>query len=321
MPEIIVFIISLAIVIKGSDWLGRSGVTLAQKFGLPSFVIGATFVALATSLPELAIATIAGPIYKEPLLALGVVFGSPLINIGIILAIILFFSQKRPSLGYFSRSINIFIVLTFLLFIISLNVPFGSLLSPLLISLGILFLLLEFVIGNKSQTLFEDIGNRFQVLVGFFSFTKERETLFEFVFGFVFLIIGSSFMVTSALSISNSFRIDELLLSATVVALGTSLPELITTVNSLIHKREDLAIGALVGASVIDLSVGVGIASFLTQTQISYPINLILTVPLIFCGIFCLFTLWKKIPLRIVALLLMAVFFVYLLTFSILEII
>ena len=73
MPEIIVFFISLAIVIKGSNWLGRSGIVWAQKLGLPSFVIGATFVALATSLPELAVATIAGPIYKEPLLALGVV--------------------------------------------------------------------------------------------------------------------------------------------------------------------------------------------------------------------------------------------------------
>lgn len=321
MPEIIVFIISIAIVIKGSDWLGRSGVIWAQKFGLPSFVIGATFVAAATSLPELAVATIAGPIYKEPLLALGAVFGAPLINIGVILALIFFFTQKRPSLGYFSRAINIFIVLTFLLFVISLNIPFGSLLSPLLISLGVLFLLLEFVIGNKSHSLFENVENRFQTLVGFFSFTKERETLFEFIFGFVFLILGSSFMVNSALAIASSFKLDELFFSATVVALATSLPELITTINSLIHKREDLAIGTLVGASVIDLSIGVGLASFMTQTQILPPINLIITVPLILCGVFCLLSFWEKVPLRLIALLLTTTFFIYLLIFTVKQII
>ena len=235
MPEIIVFLAALAICIKGSDWLGRSSVNWAKQFGLPSFIVGATFVAVATSLPELVVATIAGPINHEPSLALGAVLGSPLINIGIILAITLFVTKQRPQLGYFSRAINIFIVLAILLLVISVNTSFGSPINLLLIALGILFVMLEFVIGKKSQTIFENIEHRFQMIVGFFSFTKSRETLFEFIFGTVFLLVGSSFMVTSALSIASTFGINELFLSATIIALGTSLPELITTIDALLH--------------------------------------------------------------------------------------
>lgn len=316
MPEIIVFFISLAITIKGSDWVGRSGIIWAQKLGLPSFVIGATVLALATSLPELFIATLSGPFYKEPLLALGVVFGSPLINIGVILALIWFFSQTRPTLGYFSRAVNIFIVISFLLLVVSLNIPFGNIVSVLLIALGLLFLILEFVIGRRSQTLVENIGHRFSELVGFFSFAKERELIFEFIFGLTFLIIGSSFMVNSALAVSNLFKIDELFFSATVVAVATSLPELITTISSLAHKRGELAIGTLIGASVIDLSIGVGLATFRTPIQLTLPTSLLLTLPLLLFGVFCLFSFWEKISLKFLAVLLSTTYLTYLIIFS-----
>lgn len=320
MPEIIVFLAALAICIKGSDWLGRSSVNWARQFRLPSFIVGATFVAVATSLPELVIATVAGPINHEPNLALGVVLGSPLINIGIILALSLFVTKQRPKLGYFSRAINIFLVLAILLLVISLNTSFGNPINILLIALGILFVMLEFVIGGKSQTISENIEHRFQIIVGFFSFTKERESLFEFIFGALFLLVGSSFMVTSALSIASTFGINELFLSATIIALGTSLPELVTTLNALVHKREDLALGVLVGASVIDLSIGVGLGSLFSQTRINYPINLIFFIPLILVGVLCLLTFWKKIPIQVIAGVLMTSVFLFVVIFSIYEI-
>lgn len=316
MPEIIVFLASLAVVIKGSDWLGRASVNWAKQFGLPNFIVGATFVAAATSLPELVIAFVAGPISHEPKLALGAVLGSPLINIGIILALALYFTKQRPSLGYFSRAINIFIVLSALLLVISLNSSFGNPISLLLLALGVLFVLLEFVIGKKSQTIFENLEHRFEMIVGFFSFTREREILFEFIFGGLFLVLGGSFLVSSALAIASTYHINELFLGSTLIAFGTSLPELLTTINSLVNKREDLAIGVLVGASVMDLSLGVGLATLSGQTSLSLPINLLFFLPLVAIGVLVAISFWKKIPLPLISLLLVSSVVLFLLLFS-----
>ncbi len=316
MPEIIVFTVATAVAIKGADWIGRSGIAFAKQFGLPNFVIGATLVSLATTLPELTIAVLAGPISEEPNLGLGTVLGSPIINLGLIFGIFFLFANKRPTLGYFSRAVNIFIVLAILLLAISSNTVFGGSLSLLLIALGILFILLEIVIGKRSQTLFENIENRFEIFVGFFSFTKERETLFEFIFGIIFLILGCSFMVNSALSLANFLGISELFFSATILALAAALPEMITTINSIIHKREDLALGNLVGSSVIDLSIGVGLATLIHPVEINYPLNFIIFIPLILIGLVCLLSLWKKVPLIVVAGFLLSIFAVFLLAFT-----
>lgn len=85
MPEIIIFVVALLAAIRGADWVGRASINFAKRLGVSSFVIGATFVAIATTLPELTVALISGVVNKNPLYGLGNVLGSPIINIGLIL--------------------------------------------------------------------------------------------------------------------------------------------------------------------------------------------------------------------------------------------
>lgn len=321
MPEIIVFIIALVIAIRGADWIGRSSIVYAKKLGLPHFVIGATLVSVATALPGLAVAAIAGTIDKDPQLALGSVLGSPLINLGIILGIFFFFSKSRPKIGYYSRAINIFIVIAILLLVISVSSDFGGLVSWLLIALGLLFLLLEFTIGKKSQTLWDKIESRFESATSIFSFHQKRESLLEFIFGAIFLAVGSYFLVNSSLSIAGSLKVPELFLSITLVALSTSFPELITMITSLVQKRDGLAFGNLVGASVIDLTIGVGLATTVNHTAIAYPANYLIFLPMLLMGAICLLALWKKIPLMVIGGLLLSTAFIFLLLFSLHEIV
>lgn len=305
MPEIIVFLIGLAAAIRGADWIGKSSIAVAKKFGISHVVIGATLVTIATTLPELTIATIAGPINKEPQLALGTVIGSPIANLGLILGALFLVSRNRPSFGYYSRSILIFTVISILLLIISLNTNFGGFLSGLLICLGTLYLSLEFVIG-KRETLVDQIKTRFEALVSLFDFAENKREVFEFVFGALLLAFGSKFLVDSSLVLTSNFHINELVLSLVFIALGTSLPELFTTINSFIYKREGISVGNLVGASVVDATVGVGLATLFSPISIPRPVNYLIFIPLVVIGFLAIFVLWKKASVRFVGLALIA---------------
>ena len=130
--------------------------------------------------------------------------------------------------------------------------------------------------------------------------------LFELIFGVIFLAIGSYFLVNSSLSIASTLKIPELFLSITLLALSISLPELITMILALVQKRENLVTGNLVGASVLHLTLGVGLATILNQAIIAYPTNYLIFSPMILMGIISLLALWKKIPLKIIGGLLLA---------------
>src|SRR3972149_1625809 len=300
MPEIIVFIIGLAAAIRGADWVGSAAVKWAKQQGVSQIVVGATLVSFATTLPEISIATIGGLINKDPLVALGAVLGSPLVNLGVILGILFIFSRRRPSTGYYLRALNIFLVTCLVLLILSFYRPLGNTVSLLFIALGIMFLVLEFIIGKRSIGSAETALNRFEGLLSLFSFPRDRALLLEFVLGVILLGVGSKFMVDSTISIASLLKIDEFFISVTLVAIGTSLPEFITAVNSLIYKRESLSVGNLVGASVIDITLGTGLATLFKGATLSYPINLYIFIPMIIIGILCLAALWKKLPLALV---------------------
>ncbi len=298
MPEVIVFVISLAASIRGADWVGRSAFIFAKKFGISQLVVGATIVSVSTTLPELTISAISSIFNKNSQIALGVVLGSPLINLGLILGLFLLFSHHRPQIGYFSRSVNLIIVISILLLVITQNRDIGGIISLLLIVLGILYLSLEYLIGQKVPTLVERIESRFETAVSFFSiFQQEKKTVyFEFILGTIFLAVGSKYLVDTSISLSNLMGVNEFFISATLLAIGTSLPELITMINSIIYKRFNVSVGNLVGASVINLTIGTGIGTMFHNGTISYPNNLIIFAALILIGFLALLSLWKRIP-------------------------
>lgn len=320
MPELIVLLIGLASAVKGADWLGRASISVAQKYGISQIVIGATLVTIATTLPELTISTIAGNFSRNSSIALGTVLGSPLTNLGIILALYFIFSGKRPSIGYFSRAVNFFILLAILLLAVSTNTSFGGALSLFLILLGMGFLGLEFIISKRSESVVDAAEAKIERVISLFDFAKNKREAFEVFFGSILLVLGSKFVVDSALSLATIFKIDELFLAITVVAIGTSLPEFFTAVNSFIFKRDGITMGNLIGASIINLTLGIGLGTIFQSASLSYPKNFLILIPLIIIGFLSLISVWKKIPVKALGLVMIAVALVSLLIFSLYEI-
>lgn len=319
MPEIIIFVVALLAAIRGADWVGRASINFAKRLGVSSFVIGATFVAIATTLPELTVALISGVVNKNPLYGLGNVLGSPIINIGLILGGFFILNKKHPSLGYYSRALNIFIIVTAIIFLVSLFRPIGGLFSVLLIGFGIVFLFLEFLLIQRTQTFLDEVENRFEKFISFFHLVGSKDVVLEFVFGTGLLLFGSKFLVDSGTAIANSLHVDNFFISATILALGTSTPELITMINSLFHNRMSLSIGNLVGASVLNLTLGVGFATVATPAKLPIPFTYLFFITMLALGLVGLIALWQKFRIEVVGGILVTIAVLFLITISILE--
>lgn len=316
MPEVIIFIVSLVAAIRGADWVGKASISLAKRLGVSNFVIGATLVSIATTLPELTVAFISGSINSDPLFGLGNVLGSPIINLGLILGFFFIISKHQPSLGYYSRAVNIFIVVSIILFIFSFYSPFGGLFSLFLIIFGILFLFLEFLLSQRTSTFLDRGENRFEKFISFFHLAGNKDVLFEFIFGTALLILGCKYLVDSGISIAHGLKVDDFFISASILALGTSLPELITMLTSIVKKRDGISIGNLVGASVIDVTIGVGLATFGSSAALTSPFNYLFFLTMIGLGIVCLLALWRRFSIVYIGgiLVSLAVAFIFLLS-------
>ncbi len=321
MAEIIIFFIGLAAAIRGAEWVGSSAIKFAKQLGVSEIFIGATLVSLATTLPELSIATISGIINHDTTIALGTVLGSPIVNLGFILGIFFFVTGDRPKLGFYSRSLNIFLLISLLLLAFSFYKPIGSVISVILIIFGLGFIALEILISRQSISWVEKEKSRFETFLNVFAGDDVKMLFVEFVAGALLLTVGSKYVIEAVVAISSSLKIDEFYISITLLALGSSLPELITAITSIIRKRDNIAIGNLVGASVIDVTLGVGLATISKPTWLNFPQNLFIFLPLlIICGL-CLSTLLKKTSVQLVGILLLASSAIFLALFSIYQII
>ncbi len=321
MAEVFIFFIALAATIQGAEWVGSASIKFARGLGIPQLIIGATLVSLATTLPELSIAAIAGLVGSDSTLALGTVLGSPLVNLGFILGIFFLVSGQRPKLGFYSRALNIFLLVSLALFAFSFYQPLGGLISLVLIFVGIGFIFLEIALSRARINWSENESNRFENLLNIFSSTKIRFVFFEFIAGALLLTVGSRYLIGATVAIASSLKIDELFISVTLLAVGTSLPELITTFVSIVKKRENLAIGTLVGASVIDMTLGVGLATLSHATSLTYLNNLLVFTPLLVIGILSLAIVWKKPSVKLLGGLLLATAAIFLAIFSLYQVI
>ena len=262
MPELIIFVISLAAIIKGADWLGEASVNVAKKLGMSQLLVGATLVSIATTLPETSISFFAG-LEGESGISLGTILGSPAANLGLIMGIILLFGKTDPSKGYFTRTLNIFIILLTLVFIIGLGGSITPIAGWVLLFIAIVYLLLEFFVSKSEEGIVDQIETRFSDIKGFFNQSDGLKNVIYIFIGATLLAVSAKFLVDSATVIAFNLSIPTIVIAATVVALGTSIPELATAIHGLFKGRLALSVGNLAGASVLNLTMALGAGSII----------------------------------------------------------
>ncbi len=249
----VIFVIAMAVLIWGADVLIVQGEKIALKFNIPEFIIGATLIALGTSLPEMA-ASIAASAANKSEIAIANAIGSNILNITLVLASVFLIARNiSPDRDFFAKDSTwaLMPVFVFVLMILDGIISrFDALLLLLLMGAYLLFLLQD--AQNIPEEDLEEID------MAHFSWPGTIAMLFV---GLVLVIVGAHFTVESASDIAKSFGISEWVIGIVMVSLGTSLPELVVSITAALKGKVDMAIGNIIGSNMANTTVVLGTAA------------------------------------------------------------
>ena len=246
--DILILILGLAILVVGAEILIRGSVSFGKKLNISLFAIGVVIVAAGTSLPELA-SSINAVLNNHSDLALGAVVGSNIANLILVMAAT---TIIVPITNITNNQINqawINIALGICLIIMSyfyFNYLFG------IISLIALTLIMYFQI-KKGSILVDDIDkDEYSIFI----------SLILIIFGIIFLIYGSDLFVNSAIILAKKLQVSEAAIGLSLIAFGTSLPELVIGIMSALKRKVDFALGNILGSNIYNVLGVLGISSF-----------------------------------------------------------
>lgn len=258
MPVITVLllILGLVLIVKGGDVFVDAAVWMAEVTHIPKFIVGATVVSFATTLPELMVSAIATAQGKNDM-AIGNAVGSVTANIGLIMAIALIcipMAIKRRD-----YIIKCFLMLAAAALIVLFGRSGEFALLPCIIMLAVfLAAMADNIVSAKKSVAAEAAGE---------SVTQTGKTvavnIIKFAVGAAAIVWGADLLVDNGSELAILCGVPERVVSVTVIAIGTSLPELVTTVTAIIKKQGSLSVGNIIGANIIDLTLIIPVCAFI----------------------------------------------------------
>jgi len=249
--DIGLLILGLVFLILGGDLLVRSAVSFAEKFGVSSFLIGVTVVSFGTSVPELMV-SIQAAMDQAADIAIGNVLGSNIANIALVLGISVVIRPLIITTNTYKLSWWVMLISS-LLFILFLFDNVITKLEGLLLIAGLFCFIIFSIKRNIPNE--ESIISKINIQTG----------ILFFVLGATGLYFGSELFVESAISIASFFDVPKFVIGITVVALGTSLPELITSIVALIKGQNNISLGNLIGSNIFNVFAVLGITSLIQE--------------------------------------------------------
>lgn len=262
--DIIYLLLGFIIIIKGSDMLVDGSVNLAKFLKIPTLVIGLTIVAIATGVPEIAI-SISSSLKGSNGLLLGNLLGSNIFNILVILGLIAIIKPLHIKKEIILKNYAFALLSCLVLFIISYDIYFGDSLVNLITRTEGILLLCFAGIFLYSTVLGATLDKNIKAEKGKFSF----KDILYIVVGIILIGLSAEVIVNSAVNISKWLGIGEDLIGLTIIAVGTNLPELVTSIVAVRKGEVDIAIGNLVGTNIYNIFLILGLAATINPIVIS----------------------------------------------------
>jgi cation:H+ antiporter len=268
---ILLLIVGLTILIAGAEFLVRGSSSIAKRFGISPLVIGLTIVAFGTSMPEL-IVNIFSAAEGATDLAIGNIVGSNIANIFLILGIAAIISPLRVGRGTVWKEVPFALLGAVLLFIMGNDFLIdGKGFNEMtrsdgfsLIGFFLIFLYYSFLISKSSRS--KEEGEDIQ------TYGNAVAALFTII-GILALFLGGKLLVDNAIILATLAGLSEALIGVTIVAIGTSLPELVTSVVAVVRKHNDIAVGNVVGSNIFNVFWILGLTSTIHPLSFSAAIN------------------------------------------------
>ena len=300
---------SLAVLIWGADKFVDNSSLIAKKIGVSELTIGLTIVALGTSAPEIFVG-ISSVLNNSESIAMGAVVGSNISNIALIFGVscigISFLPKKTPIIQLIP-----FLVAALILgyVLIDLNV---SKFDGILLLLSFCYFLYVINANRNTQTLIDEQQDK-----------NNSITLIFLTIGLISLIFGSRYAVIYAEKIAILLNISELIIGLTIIAIGTSLPELAATISAVLKKKTDMVVGNVIGSNVLNITLVVPIIGFFSSVQLDqvllsrdYTIMISATIIFMLVVLFYSNKVFSVKAIRFIGILFVSSYILYLLSLS-----
>ncbi len=276
--QVLLLAVGFGMLVKGADWFVDGTAGIAEKFGIPQLVVGLTIVAMGTSAPEAAV-SITAALKGNAGIAVGNVVGSNILNILIILGLTGLITSVAVQKSTLFYEIPYMLLITVVLLFMGMQGGSVNLVEGIILwVLFILYLAYLFMMAKKGKESAEE--------------SKETRPVWKLLFwgilGGVVVVLGSNVTVDSATALAEVIGLSEKFIGLTIVALGTSLPELVTSVTAAKKGNADIAIGNIVGSNIFNILFVLGTsaliipitfeASFIVDTIISVAAGVLLWV-------------------------------------------
>ncbi len=276
--SIILIAIGFALLVKGADFLVDGSSNIAKKFHIPEIIIGLTIVSIGTSMPELFVSlTSALEGYSD--MSMGNVIGSNIANLLLILGLSTIIRPIKFQRETRLIEMPMCLILT-IIFMIFCNTEgvISKIEAIILLILFIIFILYTIIMGKN--------GEKFDKEETIIELKTENEKVSIFksivfiVLGIIGLKVGGDLTVDNALVVARFFNISEKIISLTILAIGTSLPELVTSVTAAIKGNSDIAIGNIIGSNIFNMLLIIGISALINPIiyNVSYNLEMVILI-------------------------------------------
>ena len=277
--DIVIFIISMGALIYGADFIIEESEKIALRFDISPFIIGATLVALGTSLPEMAV-SMSASIQGSGDIAVANVIGSTIFNISLVLGVVFLIAKKiTPDRDLFAKDSAWSLFPIFIFILMSIDGQLSMLDGFLFLLLMAAYLMFLIQSNQVEEPDNDEVKENF-------AWGKTISLLFV---GFVFVVFGADFAIDSASNIARTFGVSEWIIGLFLVAFGTSLPELTVAIKAARANNADMAIGAIIGSNVANFTMVLGLSSIINPLNVDLSANffdiiaaLIVSVMLVF---------------------------------------
>lgn len=303
IQQIIILLVGFIFLVKGADWFVEGAATIARKLGIPQLIIGLTIVAMGTSMPEAAV-SITAALQQNAGITIGNVVGSNILNIFIILGITSLITNVKIQKSTVRYEIPFMILITIILMIFGITDKKITFIEGVIFwILFIVYLTYLFFMAKNG----EDQETEKNIPIW--------KCLIFILIGGILVVKGSDFAVSGASAIARYFGMSERFIGLTIVAFGTSLPELVTSVTAAKRGNAGIAIGNIVGSNIFNILFVIGTTSLICNVPFESKF-LVDTIIAIIAGLILWFGTMKHQELRkpcgIVMLLCYMFYFIYL---------
>ncbi len=258
--DFVIFIVAMSALIFGADFIVRDAERIALHFNIPHFVIGATLIGLGTSLPEMAASMMASADHKSEM-AIANVIGSVTFNITLVLGLVFIIAKNMVPKRDLFRLDSAWIIMPPLMFILmSLDGEISRFDGLLFLMMMVAYLYFLFTESSDGFDLDDGVEKEK------FNWSKSVVML---GIGFVLTIVGANYVVESGSNIARMFDVSEWIIGLFLIALGTSLPELVVSLVAIKKGNADMSVGNIIGSNVANFSMVLGGASMINPLSMS----------------------------------------------------